>query len=262
MRTALTIIAAVLAMTCNAQTAKSETKYTFNTDEGTIEFTVFGNDMTILSANVTKAWKSFSYRYTSTGKTTCSAFTKDTTNATAELQVLMDHSKAIVSVAIRTPSSIPNDHVTLQIGAQSFYLPTGHLFGDDPDSAAVTSKTYPEKTRQIIDAIRRGHQARLTYTSQTGYDITVPFSLMGATAMTNDAASNCGMLALVQPRRRAQPTRQARTTTQPRQHQTQTATHQPREEDPLYDFAGDIADQGLQMVVDEITNQMFGDFGF
>ncbi len=259
--------ACVVALCGAVDLANAETRsFTFNTDDGgTFTLTTHGDQGPIpFSANKNKAWKSFALRYPD-GQIVCKAFTQDTNRSNITLHINLEPRNSL-KVVVETSFNISADHVALKIGRQSFHLPAQHLFGGDPRHAWVSTETYPEKTRKIIDAVRRGSRAHLTAKSPSGYDITVPFSLMGATAMTNHAATNCGMLAAVQPPRRAQPTRQAQTTSQQRQHQMQTTTHQPREEDFITDLGGQLGnqlmDQATQMLADEITNQMFGDFGF
>ncbi len=172
------------------------------------------------------------------------------------------HSPDLAKVAyISADSLYPEETSQIRIGNQTFILP------NVDDSIASYTKKKPRIA--LIDAIMRGRTATFSSHGPNGL-IEQTFSLAGATAMAKLAARACDANSAnpgkseptptASRKTTSQPSQQARTTTQPRQQQTQTATHQPRTEDPLYDFAGDIADQGLQMVADEIINQMLGDF--
>ena len=127
----------------------------------------------------------------------------------------------------------------------------------------------------LIDAIMRGRTATFSSHGPNGF-IQRTFDLAGATAMAKLAAEICDASGpnpgapkptpTARRKQPAQPTPQSQTTTtQPRRH-TQTTTHQPREEDFITDLGGQLGnqlmDQATQMLADEITNQMLGDFGF
>ena len=89
----------------------------------------------------------------------------------------------------------PAKQSQLQIGNKVFTLPNW----TDTPSDGVGLVTQGE----LLDAIRRGRHATFHSTMAAGTSISITFSLMGSTAMTNDAARRCGF-APRQPRRATQ----------------------------------------------------------
>ena len=172
-----------------------------------------------------------------------------------------DPDKAGVKVLSSEPLN-PNATSQIDIGNRTLQL-TNH----DDEFATFTSR----KNRiALIDAIMRGRTATFSSHGQNGF-IQRTFSLAGATAMAELAARLCDANSAnpgksnptptASRKTTSQPNQQTRTTTQPRQ-QTQMTTHQPRENTFVEDVADHMIDQTTQTLIDVVTDEWLGDFGF
>lgn len=174
-----------------------------------------------------------------------------------------DPDKAGVHIGSSEPLN-PNATSQIDIGNRTL-----QLTNPDDEHATFTSR----KNRiALIDAIMRGRTATFSSHGPNGF-IQRTFSLAGATAMAELAARLCdantanpGKSNLTPTARRkttGQPTQQVRTTTQSRQHQTQTTTQYEEDGvDQALDAVTDAyVDQGMQIITDAITDELLGDFG-